>query len=613
MGKKPGRNREDVSVSPDMSHRFWARLRSRQWWLPMLMMVIGLSSSMAIALLVSRWELANDRLQFQRRTETLTTALQRSLNRYTDVLYALGDLYLVKDQQVLPQEFDQFVRRSLHNYPGIQALEWAPQVTQEQRAEFELEMRSRIDPQFIITERTVDGQITQAGARSHYVPVTYVQPRRGNEPALGFDLASSETRRSALESARDTGDMTASARIRLVQDAKDQFGFLVFLPVYSAPSNSLETRRQTIQGYVLGVFRVSDVVEDSLDELSYDINFHVYDQSADPQQRFLGFYNAEQKAITVNPDNPTQEPTSDWLQPQCERLTYCVHGLTVAERQWVIQFFPAETYPNSLPMTAIATLIIGVLLTGLLTLYLRRSQTELQRTKELSELKLRLFSLASHEFRTPLSTILISAQSLEAAAEQSLSEQQRAKAYTRIRSSAKRLHQLLTDLLTLTRAEAGKLDFSPELINLRQFCQRIVDDVQGSIEQPRIIKFEYCSDGDRAFADPKLLQSILTNLLSNAVKYSALASDQPIQFQVINTSEALEFRVSDRGIGIPFQDQAHLYDVFYRGSNVGNISGTGLGLAVVETCIRLYQGHLAFESQEGQGTTFDAVLPHCNA
>ncbi|MGB3495779.1 MAG: CHASE domain-containing protein [Elainellaceae cyanobacterium] len=588
-----------------MKHRLWLR----QWWLPTLAMVVGLSSSMAIALLVSRWELASDRLQFQRRTETLATALQRSLNRYTDVLYALGDLYLVKEQQVSPQEFNRFVRRSLLNYPGIQALEWAPQVTQDERMAFESEMRSRVDSRFTITERTVEGQISRAGERSHYIPVTYVQPLRGNEPALGFDLASDETRRSALESARDTGAMTASARIRLVQEAKDQFGFLVFLPVYREKPNTLETRRQQIRGYLLGVFRVSDVVEDSLEELSYDINFYVYDQSAEPQRRFLGFYDAAQKAIAVDPGD-SSELASDWLQPQCESLAYCVHALTVAERQWAIQFLPADTYPSPLPTAAIATLIIGALLTGLLTLYLMRSQTELQRTKELSELKLRLFSLASHEFRTPLSTILISAQSLETAPEHALSEPQRAKIHTRIRSSAKRLNQLLSDLLTLTRAEAGKLDFSPELIHLPQFCQKIIDDVQGSIEQPRMIEFEYRLEGDRAFADPKLLQSILTNLLSNAVKYSA--SDQPIRFQVVSQGEGLEFHISDRGIGIPVQDQAHLYDAFYRGRNVGTVSGTGLGLAVVESCIRLHQGHMTVASQAGQGTTFIAVLPNYN-
>lgn len=612
-GKKSGRNREELSASLDetasLGHRGTnvSKPTSRRWRLLGLTLGVGVGCSVAIALLVSRWELAGDRLQFQRRTETLTTALQRSLNRYTDVLYSLGDLYRVKNQQVSPQTFNSFVRRSLLHYPGIQALEWAPHIAHEQRDDFEQQMRSLIHPRFTLTERTVEGDLAPARGRSHYVPVTYVQPWLGNERALGYDLASNDTRRSALESARDTGTMTASGRIRLVQEQKDQFGFLVFLPVYNARANTLETRRQQLQGYLLGVFRVSDVVEDSLGKLSYDIDFALYDQAAEPSKRFLGFYDSRHQTISVTP-RTSLDPASNWLQPQCDRRSHCVHALTVAGRPWAIRFLPADTYPRPIPLAAIATLIIGTLLTGLIALYLSRSQSELQRTKELSDLKLRLFSLASHEFRTPLSTILISAQSLEAAAEPGLSTVQQAKIYTRIRSSAKRLNQLLADLLTLTRAEAGKLEFSPELVNLRQFCQRIVDDVQGSLEQPRLIEFDAEGECDRALVDPKLLQSILTNLLSNAVKYSQ--PSQSVQLQLVCLPKTLEFRVRDRGIGIPAADQAHLYDAFYRGSNVGTIGGTGLGLAVVATCLRLHQGHIAVDSQEHQGTMFKVVLPH---
>ena len=580
---------------------------AQRWLLPGLTLTLGFGLSTAIALGVSRWELDSYRLQFQRRTENLTTTLQRSLNRYTDVLYALGDLYHVEELDVSPQEFKTFVRRSLLTYPGIQALEWAPLIAAEDRDTFEQAMRSSMNPRFTITERDVDGAIVPARERSHYIPVTYVQPWSGNEPALGFDLGSNDIRRSALETARDTGNMTASARIQLVQEQKDQFGFLVFLPIYATrPHNTLQVRRQTLLGYLVGVFRVSDVVENSLRDLSDDIDFYLYDQSAELGDRFLGFYDSRHQGITVTPAQILEPPS--WLAPQCSRPAHCVYALSAAGRQWAIQFLPADTYPSPFPFAAIATLIIGFLGTGLLALYLTRSQFELQRTKELSDLKLRLFSMASHEFRTPLSTILVSAQSLEATAESPLSTEQKATMYTRIRSSAKRMNQLLSDILTLTRAEAGKLEFSPELLNLRQFCQRVVHEIQISVEIPREVELTTRGDCEKVFADPKLLQPILANLLSNAIKYSA--ADQHVQVRVTSTSKMIEFQVRDCGIGISQADQAQLYEAFYRGQNVGAIAGTGLGLAVVTTCLNLHHGHIAVDSQEGIGTTFTVVLPN---
>lgn len=610
IGKKSGKNREDLSAGsniPLLNGSPGLFKRSGFWVFPGIILGVGMGISVAIALLVSRWELASYRLQFQRRTDNLATTLQRSINRYTDVLYALGDFYRVEELDVSSEEFNIFVRRSILTYPGIQALEWAPVVSAAERDAFESAMQSTLSPTFIITERDVNGTIIPARERSHYVPVTYLQPRSGNEPALGFDLASDDTRRSALETARDTGAMTASARIQLVQEQADQFGFLVFLPVYDSPLyNTLQLRRQRVFGYILGVFRVADVVENSLRGLSLDVDFYLYDQAAEPGDRFLGFYDAQTQRLTVTPAEIPDAPTG--RSPRCSRPTNCVYTLDVAGRQWAMQFRPASTYPSPVPLGAIATLTIGILLSGLLALYLTRSQTELQRTKELSDLKLRLFSMASHEFRTPLSTILISAQSLEAHSNSTLSPEQTATMYTRIRSSAKRMNQLLSDLLTLTRAEAGKLDFSPELLNLRQLCLRLMDDIQGSVDSPRDIQFTHQGDCEKVFADPKLVQSILANLLSNAVKYSP--HDQPIDVHLACTQQTITIQIRDRGIGIPKSDQARLYEAFYRGQNVGAIAGTGLGLAVVQTCLQLHQGRIHVESREGIGTQFTVTLPN---
>jgi CHASE1-domain containing sensor protein len=149
------------------------------------------------------------------------------------------------------------VSRAIDTYPGIQALEWAPEIAQRDRDDYEQQLKTFTqNPQALITERDrTTGQLIPARERDRYVPVTFLEPVASNEVALGYDLASDDTRRVALEIARDTGMIAATGRIQLVQETnEDQYGFLVFVPIYEAITATLPERRAAIEGYVLGVF-----------------------------------------------------------------------------------------------------------------------------------------------------------------------------------------------------------------------------------------------------------------------------------------------------------------------------------------------------------------------
>lgn len=230
----------------------------------------------------------------------------------------------------------------------------------------------------------------------------------------------------------------------------------------------------------------------------------------------------------------------------------------------------------------------------------------LEKERELSELKLRFFSMASHEFRTPLSTILVSAQLLENCSKDWSAEKKFKNLY-RIQSAAKTMTQLLTDILTLARAESGKLEFNPELLDLEKLSSDILEEVEISNRlQERIIFISNCPSR-QAYVDEKLLRSLITNLLSNAIKYSL--DNTPIYFTITCESGQAIFTIKDQGIGIPPEDQKNLYQSFYRGKNVGDVSGTGLGLAVVKKCVELHGGSIAVESEVGVGTTFTVTIP----
>ncbi len=224
----------------------------------------------------------------------------------------------------------------------------------------------------------------------------------------------------------------------------------------------------------------------------------------------------------------------------------------------------------------------------------------LEQAQELSDLRLRFFSMVSHEFRTPLSTILVSAQTLESRAHE-WPEDKRRKSLRRIESAAKHLTQLLDDVLTINRAETGKLDLNPKAIDLEKFCCSLLEEIQLQSENQHRIDFVNRSNCKNAFLDERLLRSILSNLLSNAIKYSPQGGE--IQWIVNCEPGKVTFNIRDQGIGIPSSDQARIFEPFHRGNNVGTIPGTGLGITVVKKCLDLHGGDISINSVEGSGTT----------
>lgn len=240
----------------------------------------------------------------------------------------------------------------------------------------------------------------------------------------------------------------------------------------------------------------------------------------------------------------------------------------------------------------------------------RKQGEEVRRTlakeREINDLKLRFFSMASHEFRTPLSTILVSAQLLENSSKE-WTEEKKLKNLHRIKSAAKLMTQLLTDILTLTRAESGNLEFNPQPLDLEKFCNSVVEEIQVSYNAKQNIFFVNQCQNKIVYMDEKLLHSIFTNLLSNAIKYSQENSD--IHFILRYEGENAVFQIKDRGIGIIPEDKQQLYDFFYRGQNVGDAPGTGLGLVIVKKCVDLHGGNITVESEVQIGTTFTVTIP----
>jgi PAS domain S-box-containing protein len=241
---------------------------------------------------------------------------------------------------------------------------------------------------------------------------------------------------------------------------------------------------------------------------------------------------------------------------------------------------------------------------------LKRAEEEIRhalvKEKELGELKSRFVSMTSHEFRTPLSSILGSAELLERFGHK-WPEEKKLQHLHKIRASVKNMVQLLEDVLIIGKAEAGKIEFHPTPLDLEQFCRGLIEEMQLQAGAKHTLTFISRGQCAGACVDEKLLRQILANLLSNAIKYSPQGG--AVQLELDCQVDQALFRVQDQGIGIPPEAQERLFDTFHRAGNVGNIPGTGLGMSIVKKSVDLHGGTLSFTSQMGVGTTFTVVIP----
>ncbi|WP_016951475.1 hybrid sensor histidine kinase/response regulator [Anabaena sp. PCC 7108] len=250
-------------------------------------------------------------------------------------------------------------------------------------------------------------------------------------------------------------------------------------------------------------------------------------------------------------------------------------------------------------------------------LSLRRMQIELQQAKakaitalkqeqELNRLKSEFVSMISHDFRNPLTSIQGFAGLLECGGQ--IPNPQTINRYVnKINTAVDNLLSLLDEILLIGSIEVGKMQYKPISVNLKEFCQELIDTLKYSLGNQNQICFTCLADSTLAEMDLTILQRILNNLLSNAIKYSY--PGEPVYLDLECQNHKTIFQIRDQGMGIPLENQPYLFEPFYRSSNVGNIKGTGLGLAVVKKCVEVHQGKISLESKEKIGTKIIVSLP----
>lgn len=351
--------------------------------------------------------------------------------------------------------------------------------------------------------------------------------------------------------------------------------------------------------------------------------------SCDEDERIIVFNRAAEIMFGCPAEEALGKPLSQFL-PERYRESHAQHmrrfgetGVTTRSMQALNELTALRTNGEEFPIEAtISHAMVGgrkiysVILRDIterkrqvekLQQEAERFRVALEREKELVELRGRFITTVSHEFRTPLAMIMSSSEMLERYADR-LSEQRKRECLNTIRLQTAELASLMSDVLIFNKATAGSIPFNPCQIEMAPLLESILNDVYPlySPATHRIV-VENPQQVSSVWADADLLKRILINLIDNAIKYSPDGGE--VRLTVFQQESSVCFRVSDQGIGIPTDDQPRMFDTFHRADNVRHIGGTGLGLSIVREFVRMHDGYIHVESEEGKGTTITVGLP----
>jgi len=341
-----------------------------------IVVLIGLGLTIFAYLLIANWEQRVIDSELERRANNHAVVLQNLIDQHVQLLESLTGLFAASNE-IDRRAFRRFVQPILTKHREIQAYGWNPRVRHDQRAAFLAAAREDGIQGFQITELDQEKNRIPARQRSEYVVALYLEPLAGNEQALGYDIASEELRREAVNLARDSGEAVTTRWIRLVQETEDHYGVLIVKPVYKAeaPVDTVQQRREVLQGYVLGVFRVGDLLEEALRPASpAGLDFWVYESDASP----LSYFHPSRSRTDedIRPRFVTNKPSAD------SRITL---GLQLPGQIWSVAYKPAPAFFAAHSQYAsLGVLVAGTLLTGLLGFYLARLQRDSEHANRLN-------------------------------------------------------------------------------------------------------------------------------------------------------------------------------------------------------------------------------------
>ncbi|MBK8162412.1 MAG: diguanylate cyclase [Gammaproteobacteria bacterium] len=345
-----------------------------------VVLAAGIAVSRLLAFLVRDWEYAITQAEFEFLAGTHASDITKEVERHLDLMNSLVGLYSASDN-VTRTEFRRFVDHNLAHHRDLQMIAWVPRVTAAARADMEAGAARAGFAGFRFTELSDEGRFTPAAARPAYFPIYFAEPVQQNSHLLGYDLASDPAMRTDLEQARDTADWVNAEKLVFDNGGSEQYGALLVQPVYArgAQLDGVDLRRRHLQGYLLEVFRIGDMLREALrDSAVQGIDIWVYDENAAVDERFLYRYRGTDAPVPVDAGLVPQDA------PGPARFTWET-DLSIGGLHWSLVFRPAPAYlAGRVFWRAWAVLGVGITLSMLLYLYLRVIAARAQRIEALA-------------------------------------------------------------------------------------------------------------------------------------------------------------------------------------------------------------------------------------
>ena len=561
---------------------------ARQNRLSLVVLLASLTVSLGAATLVYVAGHQRDDARFRNATEITRARIENRLESYVTMLRGVRGLFSASDS-VGSREFAAFVRQYelARHYTGVQGIGYAIWVPSSGERDTLARLHQRLG---------AGGRyrIWPDSSSGPSAPVLFLAPMdRRNTAAMGYDMFSEPVRRTAMVQARDEGSPVLSGRVELVQeiDEEKQPGFLIYLPVYDgdADPSSVAERRAQLHGFVYAPFRAGDLFAGIFGGGTPPVAFRVLDYGYEDQSGLL--YDS-------------RPPGDEDRRPAFRRDT----TITLFGHRWTIDFvsLPAVEERSGqivAPLIALAGLLVSLLLFELT----RREVRARAQAQHSEQVRSRFYASMSHELRTPLNAIIGYNDLILAGIYGSLADTQRG-GLERSQKAARHLLDLVNDVLDLSKIEAGKVELSPEPVQLPMLVEDLFDTLHATAaEQGSPLRLSCERVAEPLVSDPRRLRQILLNLLSNAIKFG---SGRPIEVHCTPTSDGgMLVEVTDRGIGIAPGDQERIFEEFVQLDGTAPGRGTGLGLPISRRLARLLGGSLDVESATGQGSVFRLILP----
>ena len=613
-----------------------------------LAVLAGVALSIAATIAVLNLYRGAAQHEFDRQAGHYLMALQKAVDRHSQVVEYAGGLLSQSDKPVDRWEFGESLEQYLSSHPGYHAVGWVPVVAAAGKPVYEQRAREDGLHGFEFNEWKAPDRQMPVGGRDEYAPIYYVEPFEGNEGLLGFDLASRYAYREALNRARETGKMT-------VADWGGRSGaqmtgnrLLLIRPVHAGDSGSEAAGGPEPQviGFIVGLIDIDRLVKSTLHEFAAPgwLDTFVFEEGEDGSLSLLYV----QPSLLRTEDQPLQlvaDPGDGFSAMARHRLADWKLSILVKPVPGTMRF-DEGIVPWGVGM-------VGLLLTGLLTLYLfsaqnrqqvierrveqrtaellaanesnaalegeirerKRVEAELRTAKDQAEVasraKSEFLAMVSHELRTPLNAVIGFSEMLIFEMFGPIGDN-RYKGYAEdIRSSGLHLLGLINNILDLSKVEANKFQLNEQKVVLSD----LVADAMHLVESKALavgigLKIEIDEALPALYADERALKQIVLNLLSNAIKFTKRKGRVTVSAGY-DGSRGLILSVSDTGIGIAEADLAAVMKPFMQvdSSLARKYEGTGLGLPLTRSLVELHGGKLEIESILDEGTTVRVIFP----